>query len=69
MTAREYAIECGVELVGKLTKKIYKKEKFNYFKGEMEVISTIVYEDEAGTEISGNKKSGWCLTTADGCVY
>lgn len=69
MTAREYAMECGIEIVGKLTKKVDKTEKFNYYKGEMEIVSTVYYEDEAGTTISGSKKSGWCLVTADGAVY
>lgn len=69
MTAREYAKECGVELVGKLTKKVSKVEKFNYVKGIVEVISTVFYIDEAGTEITGSKKDGWCLTTADGDIY
>lgn len=68
MTAREYAAECGIELVGKLTKKIVKREKFNAFKGEMETISTTYYIDEAGTEITGSKATGWAITTADGEV-
>ena len=69
MTAREYAKECGVELVGKLTKKVIENNKFNYFKGEMEIEKVVYWIDEAGNEISGNKKNGWCLTTADGEVY
>lgn len=68
MTAREYAEECGIKLVGKLTKKVTKREKFNFIKGEMEIISTVYYTDEAGNEITGSKKDGWCLTTADGEV-
>lgn len=69
MTAREYAKECGVELIGKLTKKVASYEKFNYFKGEMETEKIVYWMDEAGNELSGNKKDGWCLTTADGTVY
>ena len=30
MTAREYAKECGVELVGKLSKKVSKWKEFDY---------------------------------------
>lgn len=69
MTAREYAKECGIELIGKLTKKVFENNKFNYFKGEMEVEKIVYWIDEAGNEISGSKKNGWCLITADGEVY
>ena len=48
MTAREYAKECGIELVGKLTKKVFENNKFNYFKGEMEVEKVVYWIDEAG---------------------
>ena len=68
MTARQYAAECGIELVGRLTKKISKNERWNAYKGEMEIISNIYYIDEAGNEISGNKADGWEITTADGAV-
>lgn len=69
MTAREYAAECGVELVGKLIKNVEKHEKWNAYKGEIEIISTIYYTDEAGNEINGTRKGGWCLVTPDGTVY
>ena len=69
MTAREYAKECGIELVGKLTKKVFETEKFDYWKGEMITEKTVYWIDEIGNEISGSKKAGWCLTTADGTVY
>lgn len=68
MTARQYAAECGVELVGRLIKKTISHEKWNAYKGEMETISTIYYIDEAGTEITGSKADGWTITTADGTV-
>ena len=68
MTARQYAAEYGIELTGKLTKKIHKSEKWNAYKGEMEIISTSYYIDEAGTEIIGNKADGWTIITADGAV-
>lgn len=68
MTAREYAKECGVELVGKLTKKVDEHEEFNYYKGEFEIKKTVYWIDEVGNELS--KENGiWCLTTADGDVY
>jgi len=68
MTAREYARDCGVELIGKLTKKVITNEKFDWAKGEMVEEKIVFWIDEAGNEIHGNKKSGWCLITADGGV-
>ena len=68
MTARQYAAECGIELVGKLTKKIIKTEKWNAYKGEMEIISILYYIDEVGTEITGSKAGGWAIITTDGAV-
>lgn len=68
MTGREYAKECGIELVGKLQKKVFTQEKFNYYKGEMEVKKIVYYVDEAGNELN-KEKGGWCLTTADGTAY
>ena len=68
MTAREYAKKCGIEIVGKLKKKVVKTTKFDWKKGEEKEVSTVYYTDEAGTEISGNKKDGWCIVTVDGDV-
>ena len=68
MTARQYAKVNGIELVGKLTKMVAKSEKFNCRKGEYEIVSTIYYIDEAGTEITGDKAGGWVITTPDGAV-
>jgi hypothetical protein len=60
---REYAAENGFEIVGKLTRKVDKREKFNIVNGEMETVSTIYWEDEAG-----NTYTKGCITTADGAV-
>lgn len=62
-TIREYAKENGFEIIGKLTRKVSKAEKWNAVKGEMETISTIYWEDEAG-----NTYTKGCIVTADGEV-
>ena len=62
-TIREYAKENGFEIIGKLTRKVSKSERFNMVKGEMETISTIYWEDEAG-----NTYTKGCIVTADGVV-
>ena len=62
-TIREYAAENGFEIVGKLTRKVSKSEKFNMVKGELETISTVYWEDEAG-----NTYTKGCIVTADGDV-
>ena len=62
-TIREYAEENGFEIIGKLTRKVSKTEKFNLVKGEMETISTIYWEDEAGNTYTKD-----CIVTADGAV-
>lgn len=62
-TIREYAKENGFEIVGKLTRKVSKVERFNMVKGEMETISTIYWEDEAGNEYTKG-----CIVTVDGAV-
>lgn len=63
MSIRQYAAENGFEIVGKLTRKVSKVEKFNMVKGEMETISTVYWEDEAGNEYTKN-----CIVTVDGDV-
>lgn len=63
MSIREYAKENGFEIVGKLTRKVSKKEEFNKVKGQMETISTVYWEDEAG-----NTYTKGCIVTADGEV-
>ena len=67
MTARQYAVDNGIEIVGKLQKVVHKREKWNAYKGEMQIESIVYYVDEAGTEISKDK-GGWCITLADGTV-
>lgn len=62
-TFREYAKEHDFEIVGKLTRKVSKIAKFNWAKGEMETISTVYWEDEAGNTYAGD-----CICTADGEV-
>lgn len=68
-TAREYAKECGIELVGKLKKCYVEKERWNSKKMCFETKKETYFIDEIGNEISGSKKEGWCLTTPDGDVY
>ena len=68
MTAREYAKKCGVELVGKLTKKVDTYKEFDYYKGEFVIKKTVYYEDEIGNQLNG-AKGHWCLITVDGDVY
>ena len=67
MTARQYAADNGIEIVGKLQKMVHKKEKWNAYKGEMEIESIVYYIDEAGTEFT-KSKGGWCITLIDGAV-
>ena len=62
-TIREYAKENGFEIIGKLTRKVSKSEKFNMVKGEMETISTIYWEDEAGNTYTKD-----CIVTVEGDV-
>ena len=68
MTAREYAKECGIELVGKLTKKVSTFEKFDYSNGEMVTEKSVYWIDEVGNELS-KENGNWCLVTPDGTVY
>lgn len=69
MTARQYAAECGVELVGKLTKKTSTSREWDWGKGEEVEKKTTYYIDEAGNNLIKGKNGGWCLVTADGTVY
>lgn len=62
-TIREYAAENGFEIIGKLIRKVSKTERWNWNKGEMEVVSTVYWEDEAG-----NTYTKGCIVTADGDV-
>lgn len=62
-TIREYAKENGFEIIGKLTRKVSKVERWSWNKGEMVVESTIYWEDEAG-----NTYTKGCIVTADGDI-
>lgn len=68
MTAREYAKKCGIEIVGKLTRKTSTTSEWDWNKCELVEKKSIYYIDEAGTVIQGDK-SGWCLITADDDIY
>lgn len=68
--AKEYAKECGVELVGKLKRCYDEEQVWNSKKMCYEIKKTEVYwEDEVGNQINGNKEEGWCLITPNGDVY
>ena len=62
-TIREYAKENGFEIVGKLTRKVKKREVFDYAKGEYKTESTVYWEDEAG-----NTYTKGCICAQDGTV-
>lgn len=68
MTAREYAKVVGVEVVGKLTKKVITHERYDIKKDGFVEVKLSFYIDEAGNEF--HKENGeWCIITADGgCI-
>lgn len=67
MTAREYAASCGVELVGKLTRKTAIQTRWDWAKGDEVKERHTYYIDEIGNEL--HRVNGeWCLVTADGGV-
>lgn len=63
MTIREYAKSVDFEIVGKLTRRVRKTERFDWCKGEYIVQSTTYWVDEAGNEYG----SGY-IVTADGAT-
>ena len=68
MTAREYANEVGVEVVGKLKKMVVTHERYDVKKDEFVEAKIVFYIDEAGNEYH-KEKSGWMIITADGgCI-
>ena len=70
MSAIEFAANCGVTLVGKLSKRIAKSEKWNPAKGAFVTVCTTYYIDEVGTEVvQGAKKGTWSIITADGGLF
>ena len=68
MTAREYAKSVDFEIVGKLTKKSYTSEVWDWKKGEEVEERFVYYVDEAGNEFNKYPGGGWSITTADGGV-
>lgn len=60
MTIREYANECGVEIVGKLTIKKVDRDEYGHY---------IVYTDEAMNEYYVSANGGHVIVTIDGDVY
>lgn len=67
MTAREYAASCGVNLVGKLTRKTAIQKHWDWSKGDEVEERNTYYVDEVGNEV--HRADGrWCLVTADGGV-
>ena len=67
MTAREYARECGVELVGKLTRKTWEQKRWDWNKCDEVIDKHTYYIDEVGNEMH-RVNGGWCLIEADGGV-
>lgn len=68
MTAREYAKSVGIEIIGKLVKKVITHERYDIKKDEFVEAKITFYIDEAGNEFHKDK-SGWCIITADGaCI-
>ena len=67
MTAREYAKKCGVDLVGKLTRKTAVQTNWDWSKGDFVEERLTYYVDEAGNEIHRGDR-GWCIITSDGGV-
>ena len=66
MTAREYAKECGVEIIGNLARKVHVQTEWDWDKCEDVEKRTVYWEDEAGNEFYKDKNGGWCLVEADG---
>lgn len=69
ITARKFAQYCGIELVGKLTKKVNTTKEFDLNSLEDVVVKTTYWEDEIGNKLYGNKKEGWVLVTPEGNIY
>ena len=60
---REYAEAHGFVIVGKLVRKVEKRERYNFLTGEFELKSTVFWEDEAGNTYTPN-----CIVTVEGDV-
>lgn len=68
MTARQYAESFGVELVGKLTRKVAESKEYDYVKDVFKTVKTVYWTDEVGNELMSCGKGKWVLITADGGV-
>lgn len=68
MTAREYAKQIGVEIVGKLSRKTGVHTKYSARKDEYVEDRFTIYVDEAGNEFIPDGTGSWCCVTADGGV-
>ena len=68
MTAREYAKVIGIEIIGKLTKKVVTHEEYDVKKDEFVEAKISFYVDEVGNEFH-KVKGEWLIITADGgCI-
>lgn len=69
MTAREYAKAVGIEVVGKLKRKIATHEKYDVLKGDFVEEKFAFFVDEVGNEfMKCNDGESWVAVTADGGV-
>ena len=68
MTAREYANTFGFEVVGKLTKKVITRERYDINKDDFVEEKIVFYLDDAGNEYHKGKDA-WCIITADGACF
>ena len=69
MTAREFAAQCGVELVGRLQRRYISREEWSWKMSKKQTVKVPYYIDDIGNEIYGNDKNGFCLITPEGNVY
>jgi hypothetical protein len=68
MTAREYAKTVGIEIIGKLKKKIVSHERYDIKKDDFVEAKIVFYIDEVGNEFH-KEKDAWCIITANGsCI-
>lgn len=67
-TARQYAKECGVEVIGKLKRKYYEYKEYDSLIGEMVIKKESYYMDDAGNEFH-YEKGYWCIIASDGTIY
>lgn len=69
MTAREYAKSVGIEIVGKLTRKVRIHERYDANKDKFVEARTVFYIDEIGNEFMPCEVGNWVAITFDGaCI-